>query len=184
MSERGAFCTDFMCPRCAVVVHETLKDCLLDILPDLPPTPQPVLSGMVKCYPGHSGEEIDKFRAVEDVIQQAICHPVRIAVMADCGNMSLFLFQPKAPMDYAPEVCLELSGHTMRQMQVTIVKQGESIDKLLTEACVRDKKCGEIEELGTFWVLKYAQALAEHNKLVAALAEIEALKAKLKGDRP
>jgi hypothetical protein len=106
MSERGSFVTEFVyCPKCLAALKQVLVDSRHDkylsgavLTVDYTARGQPdhrnipIIAGKVGgLYPG---EELDQFRfwLIPD-IEKTICHPVRIAVLADTGS-EIFTITP------------------------------------------------------------------------------------------
>ena len=104
MSERGSFCTEYIyCKPCFEVVKAVLvaDDKFLKgiVIPgwqghaDLP-----IVAGKIGGL--SSGEEIWDFaNSYGEEIAAAICHEMRISVLADSGDCEIFLLRPGGAVD-------------------------------------------------------------------------------------
>ena len=94
MSERGSFVTQYIhCPKCLEVVKNYLENHIdkgkflhtQQILSwDSKEEYLPILAG--KIGGRYSGEEINFMQEIVWELEELICHPVRIAVIADHGQ--------------------------------------------------------------------------------------------------
>lgn len=99
MSERGSFCTEYIyCDRCFQAVKEVLvqdgKFLKGVVIPGWEGgAPLPIVAGKMGGL--SPGEEIWDFEMhAGQEIAEAICHPVRVAILADDGEEEVFLLQP------------------------------------------------------------------------------------------
>lgn len=104
MSERGSFLTQYIyCAKCldaarTVLIGQTKYLCSAQVPhwnPDKEGPELPIIAGKVGGL--HAGEEIETF--VEEYIpllEGTICHPLRIAVLAESGD-AFFNVHPKGP---------------------------------------------------------------------------------------
>ena len=92
MSERGSFTTEFIyCPHCLKAVQKILigneKRLNSITIPNLP-----IIAG--KVGGSYQGEELTIFELEYiPILEEAICHPMRIAVLADEGE-KIFTITP------------------------------------------------------------------------------------------
>jgi len=110
MSERGSFITEFIyCKKCLDGVRTVLtgnKKYLNSI--EIPhwngfDIPHPIIAGKIGgLYPG---EELVTFEyEFIPQIKEVICHELRIAVVAQCGE-KIFTIDPNPPVDYSLYKC-------------------------------------------------------------------------------
>lgn len=101
MSERGSFVTEYIyCDKCVAALKPLLctDDKFLRGIQIPSWTGQsedtlPILAGKVGGL--HSGGELEVFDyELRDEIEAAICHAVRIAVLADSGASEVFTYEP------------------------------------------------------------------------------------------
>jgi hypothetical protein len=91
MSDRGSFATEYIyCTDCLEVVRKALfapNDYLRYVQQVHDPergTPLPIFTGMVKSYGG--GMELIEMGSIMGHLHHELCHPVRIAVLAENGQ--------------------------------------------------------------------------------------------------
>ena len=93
MSDRGSFVTEFIyCPECFRAVEKILFDPESGLEPVVVRKGR-IIAGYVKSmYPG--GEttffDIDCRR----ILEEAICHAVRVAVIPESGSAEVLIFEP------------------------------------------------------------------------------------------
>ena len=91
MSERGSFVTQFC--YCDICVR-ALESALASRCKNVTVIRGSIVAGYVSG--GGPGDEIIDFNDCADAIAAVICHPVRIAVIAEQGE-ALFRIQPNRP---------------------------------------------------------------------------------------
>lgn len=107
MSERGSFVTEYVyCPKC----FEVLKTVLLgndkylksEVVPSWESDRRlPIIAGKIGGLYG--GEELDEMEHKYGLeIEAGICHPVRLAVLAEDGER-IFRFEPTVAHDTVEE---------------------------------------------------------------------------------
>ena len=93
MSDRGSFVTQFIyCPKCAEAALKVLSECETATVHD-----GAIIAGHISGL--YSGEEIDLMEF--DILwkmEKVICHPVRVAVLAEKGER-IFNVEPKDDTD-------------------------------------------------------------------------------------
>ena len=103
MSERGSFVTEYIgCPRCwaaarqvLLVDHEHYKFFRAFESPPVDGKPLPIIAGKIGgLYFGEELVEFESYWAPE--LAKVICHPLRVAVLADHGQQ-IFNVAPAAP---------------------------------------------------------------------------------------
>ena len=102
MSERGSFVTQYIyCRECLKTVEAVLLDkrkylCSQRIEGwEMPFRQLPIIAGKVGGL--HEGEELEDFeKDYIPAISKRICHPVRIAVLAEEGE-AIYTVEPAAP---------------------------------------------------------------------------------------
>lgn len=99
MSERGSFVTEYIyCPKCLHVLQEVLisnDKFLMGIqIPSWNNSSLlPIIAGKIGGL--HAGEELETMRdELAPLFQEALCHPVRIAVIPENGEATVFTFGP------------------------------------------------------------------------------------------
>lgn len=97
MSERGGFVSQFIyCERCLRAVLESAARCGGDQEDKTFSCRQlgnaPMVSGRLGAY--YPAGEIDTFGSWAEDLAGHVCHPVRFAVLTDCGNVYGFVVQP------------------------------------------------------------------------------------------
>lgn len=101
MSERGSFVTEYIhCPNCLNAVQEQLVDSSKYLTGITIPSWEygktlPIVAG--KIGGGHLNEEFNLMDELGQGMQ--LCHPVRIAVLADSGESKVFTFKPPQDME-------------------------------------------------------------------------------------
>lgn len=91
MSDRGSFVTEFIyCKACFAAAKQVL-------LHDNPQTEAAVIHGAIiagRVSGLYRGEELDVFRhEFNEQISAGLCHPIRIAVIAEAGH-EVFTIEP------------------------------------------------------------------------------------------
>jgi len=95
MSERGSFVTQFIyCPDCFVKMKAALcqnKKLNKAYLRGVKVRNAPIIAGKIRG--GWRGEELHLVEQYIFTNENAPCHPVRIAVLADSGESGVFVVQ-------------------------------------------------------------------------------------------
>ena len=102
MSERGAFVTEYIyCVAC----FEAIKPVLLSrekylcstVVPGWDPVggDLPIIAGKLGGL--HAGEELEVFEELSRDLAARVCHPLRVAVLADNGASRVFHVEPEQP---------------------------------------------------------------------------------------
>lgn len=103
MSERGAFVTEYIgCGPCLTAANGVLLDRSKSLCSTELPTwfdggpPLPIIAGKIGgVYPG---QELDTFEdELNEQLAKVICHPLRIAVLAEEGER-IFTVMPNTPL--------------------------------------------------------------------------------------
>ena len=100
MSERGSFTTEYIyCDEClkkakAILLSSTKMLCSQEIKSWSPDDtlPLPIIAGKVGGY--YMGEELITFMLIAEELEKQLCHPMRIAVLAEEGS-EIFNINPK-----------------------------------------------------------------------------------------
>jgi len=98
MSDRGSFITEFIyCDKCRRAAHDVLviEDSHIwsQFIDSQPGTHRWIIAGKIKSgYPG--GELIDMETKYGPMLEERICCPLRVAVIAESGE-KIFTFKPE-----------------------------------------------------------------------------------------
>ena len=103
MSERSSFVTDYIyCPDCFGAVRKWMFSQHIDkyFCPTVvridPSIELPIIAGKIGAL-ASGGELLDfEFNIVPE-LRKLVCHPLRIAVLADCGVSKIFVIEPALP---------------------------------------------------------------------------------------